>query len=73
MPRYDFHYDSPQKHLYNVFFLGSTPSGKAATKQGIILPAAGVDFPGATHCEEVPYIFDVRDQPVLPPYPPLND
>ena len=25
--RYDFHYDSLHKHLYNVFFLGSQPTG----------------------------------------------
>jgi len=43
---YDFHYDSLHKHLYNVFFLGSQPTG--------------VDFPGATHCEELPYMFDVE-------------
>lgn len=32
---YDFAYDSPQKHLYNVFFLGSTPSGGLVTLRSL--------------------------------------
>ena len=24
--------------------------------------STGVDFPGATHCEELPYMFDVRSR-----------
>ena len=66
LPRYDFHYDSLHKHLYNVFFLGSQPTGirlnlvfqpTGLTSSEIFSP--GVDFPGATHCEEIPYMFDV--------------
>lgn len=43
---YAFDYDNPEKHLYNVFFLGSNK--------------ANVTHPGATHCEEIPYLFDVE-------------
>ena len=59
--RYDFHYDSLHKHLYNVFFLGSQPTGFSPKKPFNVIekPCSGVDFPGATHCEEIPYMFDV--------------
>jgi len=43
---YAFDYDNPEKKLYNVFFLGSDH--------------ANVTHPGATHCEEIPYLFDVE-------------
>ena len=43
---YAFDYDNPEKHLFNVFFLGYSSSN---TTQ-----------PGATHCEEIPYLFDVK-------------
>ena len=43
---YAFDYDNPEKHLYNVFFLGSATNN--------------VTHPGATHCEEIPYLFDVE-------------
>lgn len=43
---YAFDYDNPEKKLYNVFFLGSDN--------------ANVTHPGATHCEEIPYLFDVE-------------
>ena len=43
---YSFEYDSPMKHLYNVFMLG--------------WDHANVTHPGPTHCEEIPYLFDVE-------------
>ena len=43
---YAFDYDNPEKKLYNVFFLGYSTSN--------------VTHPGATHCEEIPYLFDVE-------------